>query len=115
MMVRYSHGATLPSASCQKTCRKRMVYSMSDRRTATAIFNEEFLEIRAKLLEVGAALDRIDRAEGSLSGDPRLHGIRRAIDVLAAGRGDRATEIQMIFSRGYDGSWRQELQIGDGE
>jgi hypothetical protein len=29
---------------------------------ATEVLNREFLEIRAKLLEIAAALDRLDRA-----------------------------------------------------
>ena len=36
---------------------------MPNSRTARAVFDEEFLPIRAKLLEVAAALDRLDRAE----------------------------------------------------
>jgi hypothetical protein len=48
--------------------------AMANSRTARDVFDQEFLTIRAKLLEVAAALDRIDRAGGSLANDPRPRG-----------------------------------------
>jgi hypothetical protein len=34
---------------------------------APEVLNREFLEVRAKILEIAAVLDRIDRAEGAVS------------------------------------------------
>src|SRR5262245_55710095 len=39
--------------------------TMPESRTAAAVFDQEFLPIRAKLLEVAASLDRFGRAKGT--------------------------------------------------
>ena len=73
---------------------------------ALEIFEREFLPMRAKLLETAAALDRIDRAEGSVETDPRLDKLHRALEVLASSDPDRAEQLQLIFSLPYDKQWR---------
>ena len=71
------------------------------------VIEQEFLPLRAKLLELGAALDRLDRA-GALGGrEPRAGKIRVAIETLLAGGSDRAEEIQLVFSRPYEDDWRE--------
>jgi hypothetical protein len=80
-------------------------------RTARDIFDQEFLPVRAKLLEVAAALDRLDRADGALSNDPRRTQIQAAIQVLLRPDDDRAEQIQLVFSRPYDHDWRENLQM----
>ena len=81
--------------------------------TASAVLDREFLEIRAKLLEVAASLDRLERAAGSVEGDPRLERIRQAIELLADESGrDRAEAIQLLFSRQYDPNWQQVFGMG---
>jgi hypothetical protein len=72
---------------------------------APEVLNREFLEIRARLLHIAASLDRLDRASGSVSDDPRLERINRALAVLSGDKADRAEEIQLIFSRPYESSW----------
>ena len=68
-----------------------------------------FLEMRCKMLEVAASLDRLDRAESSSNGnaDPRLEKLHRAIRVLLEDEPGRAERIQQIFSREYDPNWRE--------
>lgn len=77
------------------------------------ILDREFLEIRAKILEVAAALDRIERAEGDVSDDPRMALISDAINVIASEHSTpiRAEKIQLLFSRAYDEQWRNEFSI----
>ena len=77
------------------------------------ILDREFLEIRAKILEVAAALDRIERADGDVSTDPRMKLIADAIEVIAGEHSDpiRAEKIQLLFSRAYDEQWRTEFSI----
>jgi hypothetical protein len=82
--------------------------------TAEQILDREFLELRAKLLELAASLDRLARAEGTLANDPRLDGLRDALQILLdadAQRADRAEQIQLIFSRPYDPDWRSALRV----
>ena len=79
---------------------------MPNSRTATTIFDQEFLPIRAKLLEVAAALDRFGRADGTAMSDPRWHSIHAAISMLLLPHNDRAEQIQLIFSRPYEEDWQ---------
>jgi len=68
-----------------------------------------FLEIRCKILEIAAILDRIGRGEGAatVDRDPRLEKIRQALEVLDDQSGGRAERIQKIFSLDYDPSWQR--------
>lgn len=84
---------------------------MPGSRTARDVFDQEFLPIRAKLLEVAAALDRIDRSDGSLANDPRRTQVQAAIQVLLRPDDDRAEQIQLIFSRQYDHDWREKFEL----
>lgn len=77
------------------------------------ILDREFLDIRAKILEVAAALDRIDRAQGSVDNDPRMTLISDAIKIVDADQSDpiRAERVQLLFSREYDAKWLEEFAI----
>ena len=79
--------------------------------TAPSTLDREFLVIRAKILEIAAALDRIDRTDGSAEGDERLQQIAKAIQVLSGNQEDRAAAVQMIFSLPYNSEWRSEFGI----
>ncbi|REK19076.1 MAG: hypothetical protein DWQ37_02635 [Planctomycetota bacterium] len=72
---------------------------------APEVLDREFLEIRARLLQVAASLDRIERAEGAVDDDPRLMKIRQALEILAGGDEQRAEKIQLLFSRPYEANW----------
>jgi hypothetical protein len=79
---------------------------MSTPQTSSETLEREFLEIRAKILQIGASLDRIDRGAGSVASDSRLQLIRKGLEVLLSGDDDRAEQIQLIFSREYDDQWQ---------
>jgi hypothetical protein len=83
---------------------------MPTKQSSQEILNGEFLIIRAKILEVAAALDRIDRV-GSAASDPRLARLREAIKLLLASEGDRAEQVQLHFSREFDKDWRANLGV----
>ena len=74
--------------------------------SAPEVLNREFLDVRARLLQIAASLDRLDRAEGAVQSDPRLQKIRQALAILATGDADRAEQIQLLFSRPYDARWQ---------
>ncbi|HUY32138.1 MAG TPA: hypothetical protein VMV69_05110 [Pirellulales bacterium] len=78
---------------------------------APEVLNREFLEIRAKILEIAASLDRLDRAEGSVDADKRPEKLRQGLAVLAGRRGDRAEQAQMVFSLPYDDGWREKFSL----
>jgi hypothetical protein len=73
---------------------------------APEILEREFLQARAKLLQVAATLDRLSRAAGSVEDDPRAARLRQAAQVLLSDDANRAEQIQMIFSRPYESDWR---------
>jgi hypothetical protein len=81
---------------------------------AAELLNREFLEIRARLLQVAASLDRISRAQGTVASDPRLEKIGRALAVLQSSDPDRAEQIQLIFSRPYLENWPQDFGLRAG-
>ena len=77
--------------------------------TAPEILQREFLEVRCKILELASALDRLDRAEGTVAEDVRVKRIRESLELLLENRSDRAEQIQMVYSRPYDPSWHDAL------
>ncbi len=79
---------------------------------ATEVLEREFLGVRARLLEVAATLDRIDRAAGHVERDPRLELIRQALDILSRPEGERAEQIQLLFSLEYDDGWQERFAAG---
>jgi len=72
---------------------------------AAEMLNREFLEVRARLLQIAASLDRIGRAEGSAA-DGRLERIRQSLEILQGESAGRAERIQLLFSRPYEEAWR---------
>ena len=88
---------------------------MSLSRTGNDIFGQEFLTIRAKLIEVAAALDRIDRAGYGGDGDARRTQLQAAIQILLRPEDDRAEQLQLIFSRPYEVDWREKLRMTNDE
>jgi len=80
---------------------------MSTPLAARDVLNREFLGIRARLIDVAAALDRIDRAEGSAAEDPRLAKIRQGLELLCRETSRRAEGLQLLFSLPYQDNWQQ--------
>jgi hypothetical protein len=85
--------------------------AMSNPLKASEVLNREFLEVRARLLQVAAALDRLDRAEGSVDDDPRYQNIHRVLEVLSGAKPGRAEQVQMILSRPYSSKWQESFDI----
>lgn len=79
--------------------------------TAPETLNREFLEIRCRILDLAAMLDRLERADDTVADDPRLKRIHEALDVLKKAHEDRAEQVQLTFSRPYDESWQQTLKV----
>ena len=84
--------------------------------TAPEVFEQTFLQVRAKILEVAATLDRLDRAEAAASvrSDPRFGQIRQGLEILLSDGFHRAAQIQEIFSDQYDPTWMKKyLSTGE--
>jgi hypothetical protein len=70
-------------------------------RDAQHTLEQYFLEMRWRCLSLAADLDRVERADGGpalIDADPRLQKLRQALGVLLEGRGNRAEQVQNIFS-----------------
>ncbi len=84
--------------------------AMSQSRAAAEVLNRDFLETRSRILEIAAALDRLDRAP-SRSGehpDRRLAQLRQAIEALLEPGPGRAETVQRLFSLEYDPAWQEK-------
>ncbi len=68
--------------------------------TAEQVLDREFLETRCMLIEIGAMLDRYDRATGTKSEDQRLDLIYRALALLAKrpAEGNRSEQLLNLFT-----------------
>lgn len=77
----------------------------------TPVLDREFLEIRNLILQLGAALDRVERVDLLREDDHRWQRIVEALAVLDQDRDQRAERIQMIFSRDYSPAWREQLGV----
>jgi hypothetical protein len=80
-------------------------------RAADLVLEQEFLPLRAKILEIAAGLDRLDRAAGDPRRDERRERLERAIRLLLASESMRAEQVQLLFSREYDESWREQFGV----
>src|SRR3954464_3279611 len=64
--------------------------------TRQQVLDLYFMEARSKLIDLGAFIDRVGRADGE--GDFRLNGFRTALAELSKASPDRAQRILMALS-----------------
>ena len=70
-------------------------------RSANETLDQYFLEMRWRCLSLAADLDRIERAPGGqnlIDSDARLQKLRDALGILSTVRGNRAEQVQLLFS-----------------
>ena len=79
--------------------------------SAGDVLDKEYLQLRAKILELAASLDRIDRASGSIDGDSRYALLRQGIEALSSSEEGRAERIQLLFSLPYVEDWRARFGL----
>ena len=89
---------------------------MAEPRDAVAVLDRDFMETRSKILEIAAALDRIDRAPEPPGAHPdrRLARLRQALEALLEPGPGRAETIQLIFSDEYDPRWPRPMAGASG-
>lgn len=66
--------------------------------TQQQVIDTYFMEHRAKLLDIAAYLDRIDRGRGENPNDFRDVAFRQALTVLSSSEPNRAKRVLEIFS-----------------
>ena len=79
-------------------------------RSQEEVLNRDFLEVRSRILELAAALDRHDRAR-TAAPDPRLGLIHQALATLSKAGDHRAEAVQKICSLDYDPDWRTKFGL----
>ena len=84
---------------------------MNHLQSAEQVLQRELLPVRAKILEIAASLDRVQRAEGSTPAGTELDTIRMAINTLLDDQPGRAERVQILFSREYEANWREGFGI----
>lgn len=84
---------------------------MTEQRLRDAVLEQEFLPLRAKILEIAAGLDRLDRAADAGEDGGRRERLEQAIQLLLAEDPSRAARVQLLFSRDYDESWRERFGV----
>ena len=87
---------------------------MAIRRSKSDVLNRDFLEVRSRILDLAAALDRLDRAPRSSteSPDSRVAQLRQSLEALLEPGPGRAETVQRLFSLEYDPEWRNRFEIG---
>jgi hypothetical protein len=75
--------------------------------SAPGVLERHYLELRCGLLDMAAALDRLERSPGfaEVKHDSRLQRISDGLKILASSGTDRAERIQVLFSDAYDPDW----------
>ncbi|MEM6330240.1 MAG: hypothetical protein AAF790_08325 [Planctomycetota bacterium] len=86
---------------------------MPANRTAAEVLEREYLLVRAKVLEIAASLDRIDRAGGEPADPARAAQLREGLRLLLADNPGRAEAAQALFSLPYDAGWRASFGLAD--
>ena len=78
----------------------RMSQTSPGNLTALEVLDAYFLEARARLIELAATLDRIDRAPGSqaVQSDARLKFIHDSLRILQRAQPGRSKAVQELYS-----------------
>ena len=70
-------------------------------RDANQTLEQSFLEMRWRCLSLAADLDRVERAPGGaavMDSDDRLRKLRDGLRIVLEARGNRAEQVQLLFS-----------------
>ena len=78
---------------------------------ATKALDTYFLDVRSKILDVAAAIDRINRGRdvAAIENDPRMSRVRQALGVLLDQTEGRAQRVQQVFSLEYQPAWEKPV------
>ena len=80
-------------------------------RTAREVLDQEFLQVRAKILEIASFFDRLGEAEASDVNQEQLDLLKKGCAILDDADSDKAARVQLLFSREYEADWREKFSI----
>jgi hypothetical protein len=73
----------------------------------------EWLPLRARLLDIAATLDRLDRQHALAVDSNESQTIQEALRLLTSSEPNRAEQLQQLYSRPYDPAWRERFAAGE--
>ncbi len=80
-------------------------------RSAQQIIFDEFMIARAKIVELAATLDRIERATGDVEDSRNMQLLVQGMHILCDDEVEKAKRVQLLMSRQYDPQWQTQMSI----
>ncbi len=80
-------------------------------RNADKIVADEFMIARAKIVELAATLDRIERANGVVDDSKQMQLLVQGMQILCDDEVEKAKRVQLLMSRQYDPHWQSQMAI----
>ncbi len=80
-------------------------------RSAEQIVVDEFMIARAKIVELAATLDRIERATGDVEDSKNMQLLVQGMHILCDDEVEKAKRVQLLMSRLYDPHWQSQMSI----
>ena len=80
-------------------------------RSSEQIVVDEFMIARAKIVELAATLDRIERAEGEVEDSKNMQLLIQGMHILCDDEPEKAKRVQLLMSRQYDPNWQSQMSI----
>lgn len=80
-------------------------------RSAAQIVADEFMIARAKIVELAATLDRIERASGNVDDSKNMQLLVQGMHILIDDQVEKAKRVQLLMSRDYDPNWQNLMSI----
>jgi len=80
-------------------------------RSAQQIVAEDFMIARARIVELAATLDRIERATGDVDDSKNMQLLMQGMHILCDDEVEKAKRVQLLMSRQYDPQWQVQMSI----
>jgi len=80
-------------------------------RSAEQIVSDEFMIARAKILELAATLDRIERATGDVDGSRSMQLLVQGMNILCDDEVEKVKRVQLLMSRQYEPQWQSHMAM----
>ena len=80
-------------------------------RSAEQIVADDFMIARARIVELAATLDRIERATGNVEDSKNMQLLMQGMQVLCDDEVEKAKRVQLLMSRQYDPQWQSQMSI----
>ena len=80
-------------------------------RSAEQIVVDEFMIARAKIVELAATLDRIERATGDVEDSKNMQLLVQGMHILCDDEVEKAKRVQLLMSRQYDPHWQSQMSV----